>query len=190
MAFLRKLVASPGVLAIGEIGLDYFRDYAPTLLQREAFLEQLDMADALLKPAVFHVRDAYDDFLRILERRKRYCRYLIHCFAGNREDYQRAHAIDCYFGIGGTITYKKNDELREIVAEIPRDRVLLETDSPYLSPEPVRGKPNSPANLTYVVKEISKIWGVSEQTVVSVTTHNAGTFFGVPTVSNGALTTE
>lgn len=177
LAELEALQGRPKVLGLGEIGLDYHWDFAPRDKQFLALHAQLDLAERLSKPVVFHAREAYDDLLTVLESRSRRP-YLLHCFAGNLGEAQRALALGAYIGVDGPVTYKKAQELRDILAEFPKDRVVLETDSPYLSPVPFRGKPNEPAYTTHIADALAAVWGVSAEQVGYITTENAGRFFG------------
>jgi TatD DNase family protein len=165
-------------VALGEIGLDYHWDYATPDQQRIALLDQLELARKLAKPVVFHCRDAYPDLLTILEEQPTH-RYLFHCFAGNQEDARRALALGAMFGVDGPITYKKADALREVIAMIPRDRLVLETDSPYMAPTPHRGKPNRPAFVPFVNEGLAATLGISQEECASLTTANAKRFFGL-----------
>lgn len=173
---LEKLLGHPKVLALGEIGLDYHWDFAPREIQFRALHAQLDLAERLALPVVFHAREAYGDLLGVLEKRRRGS-YLFHCFAGTAEEAGRGVLLGAYFGVDGPITYKKADELRRIVAAIPRDRLVVETDSPYLTPVPFRGKPNEPAYVKYVNAGLAAALGLSEDECAALTTENAGRFF-------------
>lgn len=173
---IRRMLAHPKALAIGEIGLDYHWDYSTPEQQRIALDDQLNLAVELDKPVVFHCREAYPDLLTILESRPIHP-YLIHCWAGDASDVERALALGCIFGVDGPISYKKSDELRNIFRMLPKDRVVIETDSPYLTPEPYRGKPNKPAYVKYVAEALAKVWDISSDEVAQITTENALRFF-------------
>jgi TatD DNase family protein len=167
----------PKVLALGEIGLDYHWDYAPTAIQLQALKDQLKVADQLGLPVVFHAREAYSDLLDVLEQRPK-LKYLFHCWAGNKDEARRALRLGAWFGCDGPITYKKAEELREVFAFIPPHKIVLETDSPYMSPEPFRGKPNSPANIPLINAKLAELHGMSEEEMAAQTTQNARDFFG------------
>jgi TatD DNase family protein len=175
---LRELLSHPKVVALGEIGLDYHWDFSPREQQKRALADQLDLAAEARKPVVFHAREAYADLLDLLEARATH-EYLLHCFSGTQEDARRAVELGCFFGIDGPITYKKSEELREIAAWLPRDRIVLETDSPYLTPVPYRGKPNQPAYLRLVNAALADCLGISERQCAELTTQNAARFFRV-----------
>jgi TatD DNase family protein len=169
---LRTLLAHPQTLGLGEIGLDYHWDYSPKETQSQALRDQLDLSAELETPVVFHAREAYGDLLDELNTRPR-GKWLLHCFAGT-------HAVDlgCYFGVDGPISYKKADELRSIVRDLPRDRILIETDAPYMTPVPFRGKPNRPAYVRYVGQALAESVGITLEECSATTTANAIAFFG------------
>ena len=144
MQEIEVLLEHPKVVAVGEIGLDFHWDYSTPEQQDPALEAQLEMAVRAEKPVVFHCRDAYPQLLDILEQRP-VRPYLLHCFGGTLADANRAMALGAIFGVDGPITYKNANSLREIVAEIPLDRWVVETDSPYMPPTPHRGQPNTPS---------------------------------------------
>lgn len=178
LAQLEDLMSHPKVKALGEIGLDYHWDYAPHSVQRQALIDQLDLADRLDKPVVFHAREAYSDLLDILEQRPPHP-YLFHCWAGNAEEASRAAKLDAYFGVDGPITYKKADELREVFAGLPHNRLVTETDSPYMAPVPHRGKPNEPAYVSLINAALAGCLGIPEAECARITTENGERFFGM-----------
>ncbi len=175
---VEQMLKHPKTVAIGEIGFDYHWDYATPEQQRIALLDQLDLAESTGKPVVFHCREAYSDLLDILEERTR-LKWLFHCFAGNMEDARRAIAIDAYFGVDGPITYPKSHELREIVQSLPKTRIVIETDAPYLSPAPFRGKPNHPSYVRFVNAGLAATLGLELEESAQLTTKNAEDFFGL-----------
>lgn len=172
---VRNMLDHPKTVAMGEIGLDYHWDYATREQQYLAMSDQLDLADSIQSPIVFHCREAYGDLLDILESRRG--RFLLHCFSGSSEDASRAKEMDCYFGVDGPITYKSAGELRNLVLTLPQDRIVVETDSPYLTPVPHRGKPNRPGFVSYVNAMLASIWGCSVEDAARRTTENALRFF-------------
>lgn len=180
---LRELLAHPKVVAIGEIGLDYHWDYATREQQYEVLKAQLDLAEEHQTPIVFHCREAYEDLLDILESRynpqstSHKPHLLLHCFAGDAQDAQRATALGCYFGVDGPLTYKNAQALRDLVQTLPRDRVVIETDAPYLTPVPHRGKPNRPGYVAHVNSMLASLWGISQEEAAEITTANATAFF-------------
>lgn len=176
---IREMLAHPKAVALGEIGLDFHWTYATLDEQERALLDQLDLAAEVGAPVVFHCREAYSALLDRLEGRSP-LPYLFHCFAGGADDARRATALDAYFGVDGPITYKKATELREVVATLPADRLVIETDSPYLTPAPYRGKPNRPAYVRFVNAALAAVRGVSAEECAASTTANAIRFFGLP----------
>ncbi|MBN9502116.1 MAG: hypothetical protein BGO01_10810 [Armatimonadetes bacterium 55-13] len=169
------------VVALGEIGLDYHWDYATREQQYDVLKDQLALGDALNVPLVFHCREANSDLLDILEAGpERKGRVLLHCFSGNQDEARRAEALDMYFGVDGPLTYKSAQQTREIFQALRRDRVVIETDSPYLTPVPHRGKPNRPGYVTFVNNMLASLWKISADECASITTENARRFFRLP----------
>ncbi len=176
METLERRLSHPKVLACGEIGLDYHWDYTPRERQFEALHAGLDLAAKLDKPVVFHAREAYSDLLDVLEARTPHA-YLFHCWAGDASEAARAVALGGYFGIDGPITYPKAEGLREVIKGIPQDRLVLETDSPYMAPHPFRGKPNQPAFVPQICSGLAGALGISLEECAKKTTANAKRFF-------------
>ncbi len=175
---LRELAVHPRTVAIGEIGLDFYRDLSPRDAQEAAFRAQIILARETELPIVIHCRDAYPETLAILEAEADDITVILHCFAGDADNAERAFRHGWYLGIGGTVTYKKNDALRDIVKAAPQNLLLLETDAPYLSPEPFRGKfPNEPARLSLIAQRIAAVRNESKEAVVAFTTQNAQAAF-------------
>ncbi|RYG25146.1 TatD family deoxyribonuclease [bacterium] len=173
---LRELLAHPRVLALGEIGLDYHWAYAERTVQFEALRDGLDLAAETGKPVVFHAREAYSDLLDVLENRPPHP-YLFHCFAGTKEEGSRAVKLGAKFGVDGPITYPKAEELRETIRSLPFESLVVETDAPYMSPVPFRGKPNRPVNVREVAEGLAKALGKSFDEVAMQTTATARAFF-------------
>lgn len=169
------------VVAIGETGLDFFRDGAPRDRQHSAFHAQLELAEELQKPFVLHCRAAENEMLDVLEKHRvktnHPLRGIWHCFTATKAHGLRAAEMGLHFGLGGVVTYPKANEVREAVAALPEDRLLLETDCPFLPPQPWRGKRNEPAYLSAVVQTISEVRGISPETVRAATTANARRLF-------------
>lgn len=184
MTEYEAMARHPKAVAIGETGLDYHWDFSTPTQQFDCFDAMLDLAVRLEKPLVIHCREAYSDLLDHLEAwnpGSGYDRGIhFHCFAGSAAEAHRALALRGFLGVDGPITYPKSVALRELVATLPRDRVVLETDSPYLSPVPYRGKPNSPAYLPFVLKEVALAWDVSESEAEKLTDAAAMQLFGLP----------
>ena len=154
---MEVLARHPKVVGYGEIGLDFFRNLSPHDTQIGVFRDQLTLAKRLEKPVVIHLRDAYSRGLDMLEDAAPFPHGgVIHCFSGNEDDAKRALRLGFYISIPGTVTYKKNGKLRDIVKELPPDRILLETDCPFLSPEPLRGRDNEPANIVHTARKVAR----------------------------------
>ena len=166
--------AHPKVVAIGEAGLDYFYDHSPRDAQEQGFRAHIAAARRTGLPLVIHSRDADADMARILEEEtaKGVFRAVLHCFAGSRELAQRAIALGLSISFTGILTFKKSDELRAIAAGLPADRILVETDAPYLAPGPHRGKRNEPAYVVETAKVLAQARGVSLDEIACQTTDN------------------
>ncbi len=173
---LEEYYNHPKVVAIGEIGLDYYWDYATKEEQEKCFRDQLVLARDIDAPVVFHCREALDALLSLLESEPIHP-YLFHCFSGDASDANRALNLGAYFGVDGPITYKKNDDLREVIKSLPKDRIVLETDAPWLTPVPHRGKTNVPEYLVYINRELAKLWDCTEEESGRISTENALQFF-------------
>ena len=182
---LRGLARDPLVVAIGEAGLDFNRDFSPRDAQVSVFERQLELASELAMPVFMHERDAADAFAGIIrEHRSRLQRAVVHCFTGERSALESYLELDLYVGITGWICdERRGHHLRELVRLIPSDRLLLETDAPYLLPRDLKPKPksrrNEPMHLGHVARAVAHCLGVSPQTLASSTAHNARTFFGL-----------
>ncbi len=162
------------VVAVGEIGLDYHWDKDNKEEQKTLFKKQLDLAKELNLPVVIHSRDAFQDTFDILKESKNFG--VIHCFSGNLDNAKMYLSIGFYLGIGGVLTFK-NTNLKETVKEIPLDRILLETDSPYLAPTPHRGEQNEPKYIPLIAEELATCKGVEISEIEEVTTENAHKIF-------------
>lgn len=191
---LRDLADHPRVVAIGEIGLDYYRDSTPRVLQKEILHLQLKLALETNLPVVLHVRNqseedrsCIEDLLTILDewvsgavppfKDRSHKPGVIHSFSGNVQESKSALQLGFYLGITGPVTYKKADILREVVKTAPLDRLLIETDGPFLSPQAQRGKRNEPAHVCYIVDKISEVIGQPVELVANQTTANAADLF-------------
>ena len=159
---MKQLATNPKVVAVGEIGLDYYYDLSDRQTQRDVFAEQIEIADELQLPITLHVRDAYGDAWDILRAQKKYLNngVLWHCYSGSAEFARQAANAGHYFAFGGVITFK-NAKKADVFEQIPFDRVLSETDSPYMSPEPLRGRTNTPLNVPIIVAKIAEFYGKS-----------------------------
>lgn len=174
---IEEMLKSDRVKAVGEIGLDYYRDLSPRDVQKEVFEKQLNLAKRYNKPVVIHCRDAYGDTVEILKRYKDVVG-VMHSYGGS---FETANEIieRFYFSISGPVTFKNAVNLREVVKKIPIERLLVETDSPYLTPEPYRGRRNEPAYVEYVAKMVAHIKGMTYEEVCRITTENARRAFNI-----------
>lgn len=175
---LRALARHPRVVAIGEIGLDYYRDLSPRPLQRQAFADQLALAAELGLPVVIHSRDALDDILSVL--RGWTGRGVLHSYSGGPERLEEVLALGLSVGISGPVTFPNAHRLRAVAARVPLDRLLIETDCPYLTPEPYRGRRNEPAYVWHVAGAVARVRGMSAEEVARITTENAAHLFHLP----------
>jgi TatD DNase family protein len=191
---LKEIMQHPKVMAVGEIGLDYYRDRTPRDAQREILVSQLQLAQEMDLPVILHVRNAseqdrtcIEDLLMILEREmaaghdllSRLGRVpgVIHSFSGNLEEGQRALRAGYYLGVTGPVTFKKADQLRDVVRAIDTNCLLTETDGPFLAPQPFRGRRNEPAHVRYIVDKISEVKGLPVEMVARQTAENAARIF-------------
>ncbi len=155
---LEEMAAHPRVVAIGEIGLDYYRDLSPRPVQRRVFSEQMALAKKLEKPIIIHDRDAHGDLMDMLRREKLGpAGGVMHCYSGSWEMARECLAMGFYISIAGPVTYSNAARLKDVAARVPRDRLLIETDAPYLTPAPYRGKRNEPAHILYTAEEIARL---------------------------------
>jgi len=178
LAELERLAADDRCAAIGEIGLDYHYDTLPRDVQRAGFEAQVELARRLDLPVIVHCRDAFDDVLAILERRRP--RGVMHCFSGDAETALRCCDLGMMISFAGTVTFKKAGELREAAKAVPAEHLLIETDCPYLTPEPLRGKRNEPAYLVHTAECLAGVLGLSAKDVERITDTNARLLFGLP----------
>ena len=176
---LRALAKSPKVVAYGEIGLDFFRNLSPRNWQIKRFEEQLEVADALGLPVVIHDREAHPETVNALKHWKGRKKGVIHCFSGDEAMARQCLDMGFYISIPGTITFDKNDRLRSIVRRLPLTSLLVETDCPYLTPVPKRGKRNEPSYVLYTARCVSEIKGLPFEEVARVTSENAKALFGI-----------
>jgi TatD DNase family protein len=174
-----RLATHPRVVAIGETGLDYYYDHSPRDQQRDAFARFIELAHAVGKPVVCHIRDAHEDARAILTA-GRVTDCVIHCFTGTPEDARAYAALGYYISFSGIVTYKNAQGLRDAVPLVPRERLLIETDCPYLAPVPRRGKRNEPGFLPHTAEVVARCAGISFDDLAAATTANAARVFGLP----------
>lgn len=187
---LRELALQPKVVAVGEIGLDFFRDLAPRDVQMRAFQAQLAWAGRLGKPVVIHDRDAHQEVLSTLEKWAAEMQPsplagrmgVLHTFAGDLSMAERAIEIGFYISVSGPVTYQNEERLPEIVRAVPLDRLMLETDCPYLPPHPLRGQRNEPAYVRLVAEKVADLKGIPASLLAEATTANARRLFGLDVV--------
>ena len=171
-AAMQALLGEPKVLALGEIGLDYHYDFSPRDVQREVFVAQLRLAAGAGKPVVIHTREAWEDTLRLLRERFSPGRGILHCFTGGPEEARQVLDLGFLLSFGGVLTFSKSDAVREAARLVPEDRLLVETDAPYLAPAPQRGKRNEPAFMIETVRRLAEVRGVAPEHIAEVTTDN------------------
>jgi TatD DNase family protein len=179
IAELSNFAKDPKCVAIGECGLDYYYDHSPHEIQHEVFAAQARLAAQLKKPLVIHVRDAFDDCLDILKPVHNLGPVVIHCFTGSLEIAKRIVDLGYYISISGIVTFKNPGELDQVVKYAPLERLLVETDSPYLAPLPHRGKRNEPAYVVKVVEKIAELRSIPFEDAAKALTHNARHVFKI-----------
>lgn len=170
---MKKLFANDKVIAVGEIGLDYYWDNESHDLQKAWFIRQLELARELDLPVLIHSREAAADTMDIMKEHAEGMSGVIHCYSYSKEMAREYVKMGFYIGVGGVVTFKNARKLKETVAEIPLTSIVLETDCPYLAPEPNRGKRNNSAYIRYVAEEIARIKGITYEEVVAQTEENA-----------------
>jgi TatD DNase family protein len=170
---LGDLSQHPKVVAIGEMGLDYHYDFSPREVQKAVFIEQMQIAAAAKKPIVIHTREAWDDTIAaIREHWDRGLGGIMHCFSGNPEQAKQALDLGFYLSYGGIVTFPKAIDIQQSATITPADRILIETDAPYLAPVPKRGKRNEPAYMVETAKKLAVLRGVTPESIAEITTTN------------------
>jgi len=179
---LIELAHSPKVVAVGEIGLDFYRDHSPRELQMAALIDQLSLASQLELPVILHNREAQEELLEVLlewaPTLSRPQKGVLHAFSGDRQGAEKALSSGFLIGVAGPLTYPSAKELRKIIQDLPHDRLLLETDSPYLPPQPHRGQRNEPAYLPFIAEELGQLTQREVDEVAEDTSENATRLFG------------
>lgn len=177
---IEAMLASTRIVGIGEIGLDYFYDFSPRNVQREVLVKQLLLARRLGVPAVFHVRDAHGDMLDVLRTyRGELPAGVLHCYSGSVESAREYLDMGFYLSFAGPVTFKNAHKLQEAARYCPDDRILVETDSPYLAPVPMRGKRNEPAFVRYVAEVVAALRGVETEALAEQAARNTCRLFGI-----------
>lgn len=181
LAHLDGLLGHPKVIALGEIGLDYHYDFSPREAQKQIFAEQMRIAAAHGKPIVIHTREAWSDTVDLIERH--WSPYnlpgVMHCFSGGEKEASQALGLGFYLSFGGIVTFPKARELQAVAASAPLDRILLETDSPYLAPVPKRGKRNEPGFIGYTAQKLAGLRNTTLEEIASATSANFDRLFGL-----------
>lgn len=175
---LETLAGSKKVVAIGEIGLDYHYDFSPRDVQRKVFEEQLNLAKKLGLPVVLHMRESTQDMIGILQEHKS-TRGVMHCFSGSVQTAQICMKLGLHVSFTGSVTFKNARKVVDAASVVPMNRIMAETDCPYLSPEPVRGKRNNPANVLYVLQKLAEIKGVCLNDMCEANIQNAKELYGI-----------
>ncbi len=176
---LRKLAGDEKVLSIGECGLDFYRNLSPREKQFEAFEAQLELASELGMPVVIHTRDAHKETLEVLKRFAGKVRGVIHCFSGGRAEAKKYLELGFFISMAGHVTYPKNQELKEVARYVPADRLLIETDAPFLTPVPLRGKRNEPTFVKYTAMLIAQLRNTSYEELLAKVLENVKGLWGV-----------
>jgi len=176
---LEKLACHDKVVGIGETGLDYFRRRSTIRQQVIAFKKHLNLARKLNLPVIVHDREAHKDILKILKELAIGLKVVVHCFSGDMDMARKCIEEGYYLGIGGVVTFKNAKTLQSIVKECPLDKILLETDSPFLAPHPFRGKPNEPKYIPLIAEKISELKNVGLEEIAKITSANVKIVFGI-----------
>ena len=174
-----ELAENHKVKAVGEIGLDYYWDKSFVDLQKEVYVKQILLANKLNLPIVIHDREAHKDAYDLLLEYNQSSKALFHCFSGSVEFMRECVKKGWYIALGGVVTFKNAVKMKDVAREIPLDKLVLETDSPYLTPVPFRGKPNTPAYVRYVAEEIANLRQIPLNELIDITTNNAERFFEI-----------
>ena len=180
LSILEQLCKEKPYVAIGEIGLDYYYDLSPREIQKRVLNEQLDLAVALDMPCIFHIRDAHGDMIELFRQRKVLPQGIIHCFSGSQETAREYLRMGFYISFAGPLTFRKSIHLQAACQAVPLERLLIETDSPYLAPEPFRGRRNTPAYVRYVCEKAAELHGIEPDEMARITYENAMRIYRIP----------
>ncbi|HEY7592622.1 MAG TPA: TatD family hydrolase [Actinophytocola sp.] len=184
-AVLEELSREPRVVAVGETGLDYYWDYSPPAAQQEAFRWHIDLAKRVGKPLMVHDRDAHEDIYRILEEEGPPETVVFHCFSGDADFASRCVAKGYVLSFAGTVTFRNARALRDAVGHVPVYQLLVETDAPFLTPHPYRGRPNEPHGAAYTIVDIAQLRGVDLGELCAAVNANADRIFGLSGATQG-----
>lgn len=180
LVWLEEMAAHPKVVALGEMGLDYHWDKSPKRVQQDVFRKQIRLARKLSLPVIIHNRDATEDVLQVLkEEDAREVGGIMHCFSGSAETAKECVDMNFHISLGGPVTFKNAKKPKQVAVEVPMDRLLIETDCPYLAPHPYRGKRNEPAYVKLVAEQIAELKEIPYEQVAEITTENAKKLFGI-----------
>lgn len=179
LEMLEKRLKQPKCVAVGEIGLDYHYDFSPREVQKRILIEQIELAVALDLPVVIHDREAHQDVLNILRQFKGRLRGEMHCYSGSAEMLRDVLDLGFYLGFGGSLTFKNAVKTVKAAAAAPLDSLLIETDSPYMTPEPFRGKRNDPSLVRYPCAKLAEIKGMDVEEMAALTYENGKRLFGI-----------
>jgi len=178
---ITEWVKQERIVGVGEIGLDYYYDLSPREVQQEVFVKQLLLAKRLGMPVCFHIRDAHGDILSLLRaHRSELPSGVVHCCSASLESAREYLDMGYYISFAGPITFKNANKLLDVARFVPEDRILVETDSPYLAPVPMRGRRNEPAYVQYVAQKIAELRGISAEEMATIATRNTCRLFGIP----------
>ena len=177
---IKKLLLSKKIIGIGETGLDFFYEHSDPVIQKKIFIEHIKAAQTLNLPLIVHTRSAENDIHDILksEKKNKDFKILIHCFTGTKAFAHKLVDLGSYISASGVVTFKKSKDLADTFLSLPNDRILVETDSPYLSPEPLRGKPNEPSHIIHTVNFLSKLKKIEPSIFAEKTSSNFFKLFG------------
>ena len=176
---MKELCRNKKVVAVGEIGLDYYWDNEPHEVQQKWFIRQLELAGEVKKPVIIHSREAAADTMYIMKNYAQGLDGVIHCYSYSREMAEEYVKMGFYIGIGGVVTFKNAKKLKDVAAAIPIEKIVLETDCPYMAPEPYRGKRNQSSYIRYVAEKIAELKEMSQEEVIAVTEKNARDLYGI-----------
>ncbi|MBE2978010.1 TatD family hydrolase [Priestia megaterium] len=180
LAWIEELAQHPKVVALGEMGLDYHWDKSPKEVQKDVFRRQIRLARKVNLPIIIHNRDATEDVVTILkEEHVEEVGGIMHCFTGSIEVANQCMDMNMYISFGGPVTFKNAKKPKEVATELPLDKLLIETDCPYLTPHPFRGKRNEPGYVSYVAEQIAELKGITYEELADITTANAKKLFGI-----------
>jgi TatD DNase family protein len=179
LILVERALQNDKIVAVGEIGLDYHYDFSPREVQQAAFGEQLDIAVAQKKPVIIHDREAHGDTMAMLSARRGRLGGVLHCYSGSYEDAVRYIDMGFYIAFGGALTFKNAVKQRAVAEKLPLERIVIETDCPYLTPEPHRGERNDPSLLHHTLETLARVRGISVQEAAAATFENAMRLYGI-----------